>query len=153
MSRKLKGYIVNTNMNLTDENFFNITKHINFTLCDLLFSILSDKKLNSTEKSILGLILENSLSSKSYMDYGDGDECEVNSMVLNITCYKNSVLEVPHNITTDFLASSLRTSKRTIFNNLYSLIEKNIISFGREGFSEYGKIRINIGYVVSEYYK
>jgi hypothetical protein len=71
----------------------------------------------------------------------------------DITVYKDTVLEIEDYINTKYLCIALETSKRTIFNNLYSLIDKGIISFGREGFSEYGKIRLNIGFLISEYYR
>ena len=67
--------------------------------------------------------------------------------------YEDTVLEIEDYINTKYLCIALETSKRTIFNNLYSLIDKGIISFGREGFSEYGKIRLNIGFLISEYYR
>ena len=73
--------------------------------------------------------------------------------VSDITVYKDTVLEIEDYINTKYLCIALETSKRTIFNNLYSLIDKGIINFGREGFSEYGKIRLNIGFLISEYYR
>lgn len=152
MDRKLKNYIVNCNIDLTDE-MFNINTHIRFTVCDLLFSILADKKLTSTEKSILGIVIENCLGGSQYIGYDSGEGAYAYLMASDVTCYKNSTLDVPTNITTDYLSYNLKMTKKAIFNNIHSLIEKGIIDFGREKFSEYGRITLNIGYLVNEYYR
>ena len=148
--RKLKDYLTGMNIDLTEERFYN-TKCLKFKASDLLLSILIDKRLNSTEKAILGIIFDESFSSKCKDSISGNFNLEY--FVSDITVYKDTVLEIEDYINTKYLCIALETSKRTIFNNLYSLIDKGIISFGREGFSEYGKIRLNIGFLVSEYYK
>lgn len=151
--RKLKGYLTGMNINLTTERYENINC-LKFKVSDLLLSVLIDKRLNSTEKAILGVIFDNVFSSKgNEVNYFMDENCNINYFASDVTVYKDSVLEVNTDINTKYLCIELDTSKRTIFNNLYSLIDKGIISFGREGFSEYGKIRLNIGFLVSEYYK
>ena len=148
--RKLKNYLTGMNIDLTEERFYN-TKCLKFKVSDLLLSILIDKRLNSTEKAILGIIFDESFSSKCKDSISGNFNLEY--FVSDITVYKDTVLEIEDYINTKYLCISLETSKRTIFNNLYSLIDKGIISFGREGFSEYGKIRLNIGFLISEYYR
>ena len=148
--RKLKNYLTGMNIDLTEERFYN-TKCLKFKVSDLLLSILIDKRLNSTEKAILGIIFDESFSSKCKDSISGNFNLEY--FVSDITVYKDTVLEIEDYINTKYLCIALETSKRTIFNNLYSLIDKGIISFGREGFSEYGKIRLNIGFLVSKYYK
>lgn len=148
--RKLKNYLTGMNIDLTEERFYN-TKCLKFKVSDLLLSILIDKRLNSTEKAILGIIFDESFSSKCKDSMSGNFNLEY--FVSDITVYKDTVLEIEDYINTKYLCISLETSKRTIFNNLYSLIDKGIISFGREGFSEYGKIRLNIGFLISEYYR
>ena len=151
--RKLKGYLTGMNINFTTERYENINC-LKFKVSDLLLSVLIDKRLNSTEKAILGVIFDNVFSSKgNEVNYFMDENCNINYFASDVTVYKDSVLEVNTDINTKYLCIELDTSKRTIFNNLYSLIDKGIISFGREGFSEYGKIRLNIGFLVSEYYK
>ena len=148
--RKLKNYLTGINVDLTEERFYN-TKCLKFKASDLLLSILIDKRLNSTEKAILGIIFDESFSSKCKDSISGNFNLEY--FVSDITVYKDTVLEIEDYINTKYLCIALETSKRTIFNNLYSLIDKGIISFGREGFSEYGKIRLNIGFLISEYYR
>ena len=148
--RKLKNYLTGMNIDLTEERFYN-TKCLKFKVSDLLLSILIDKRLNSTEKAILGIIFDESFSSKCKDSISGNFNLEY--FVSDITVYKDTVLEIEDYINTKYLCIALETSKRTIFNNLYSLIDKGIISFGREGFSEYGKIRLNIGFLISEYYR
>ena len=148
--RKLKDYLTGMNIDLTEERFYN-TKCLKFKTSDLLLSILIDKRLNSTEKAILGIIFDESFSSKCKDSISGNFNLEY--FVSDITVYKDTVLEIEDYINTKYLCIALETSKRTIFNNLYSLIDKGIISFGREGFSEYGKIRLNIGFLISEYYR
>ena len=148
--RKLKDYLTGMNIDLTEERFYN-TKCLKFKVSDLLLSILIDKRLNSTEKAILGIIFDESFSSKCKDSISGNFNLEY--FVSDITVYKDTVLEIEDYINTKYLCIALETSKRTIFNNLYSLIDKGIISFGREGFSEYGKIRLNIGFLISEYYR
>ena len=148
--RKLKDYLTGMNIDLTEERFYN-TKCLKFKASDLLLSILIDKRLNSTEKAILGIIFDESFSSKCKDSMSGNFNLEY--FVSDITVYKDTVLEIEDYINTKYLCIALETSKRTIFNNLYSLIDKGIISFGREGFSEYGKIRLNIGFLISEYYR
>jgi hypothetical protein len=148
--RKLKNYLTGMNIDLTEERFYN-TKCLKFKASDLLLSILIDKRLNSTEKAILGIIFDESFSSKCKDSISGNFNLEY--FVSDITVYKDTVLEIEDYINTKYLCIALETSKRTIFNNLYSLIDKGIISFGREGFSEYGKIRLNIGFLISEYYR
>jgi hypothetical protein len=148
--RKLKNYLTGMNIDLTEERFYN-TKCLKFKASDLLLSILIDKRLNSTEKAILGIIFDESFSSKCKDSMSGNFNLEY--FVSDITVYKDTVLEIEDYINTKYLCIALETSKRTIFNNLYSLIDKGIISFGREGFSEYGKIRLNIGFLISEYYR
>ena len=148
--RKLKNYITGMNVNLTEERFYN-TRCLKFKIADILLSILIDKRLNSTEKAILGIIFDESFSSKCKDSISGNFNLEY--FVSDITVYKDTVLEIEDYINTKYLCIALETSKRTIFNNLYSLIDKGIISFGREGFSEYGKIRLNIGFLISEYYR
>ena len=148
--RKLKNYLTGMNIDLTEERFYN-TKCLKFKASDLLLSILIDKRLNSTEKAILGIIFDESFSSKCKDSMSGNFNLEY--FVSDITVYKDTVLEIEDYINTKYLCIALETSKRTIFNNLYSLIDKGIINFGREGFSEYGKIRLNIGFLVSKYYK
>ena len=151
--RKLKGYLTGMNINLTTERYENINC-LKFKVSDLLLSVLIDKRLNSTEKAILGVIFDNVFSSKgNEVNYFMDEYCNIKYFASDVTVYKDSVLEVNTDINTKYLCIELDTSKRTIFNNLYSLIDKGIISFGREGFSEYGKIRLNIGFLLSEYYK
>jgi hypothetical protein len=148
--RKLKNYLTGMNIDLTEERFYN-TKCLKFKASDLLLSVLIDKRLNSTEKAILGIIFDESFSSKCKDSISGNFNLEY--FVSDITVYKDTVLEIEDYINTKYLCIALETSKRTIFNNLYSLIDKGIISFGREAFSEYGKIRLNIGFLVSKYYK
>ena len=148
--RKLKNYLTGMNIDLTEERFYN-TKCLKFKASDLLLSILIDKRLNSTEKAILGIIFDESFSSKCKDSISGNFNLEY--FVSDITVYEDTVLEIEDYINTKYLCIALETSKRTIFNNLYSLIDKGIISFGREGFSEYGKIRLNIGFLISEYYR
>lgn len=148
--RKLKNYLTGMNIDLTEERFYN-TKCLKFKVSDLLLSILIDKRLNSTEKAILGIIFDESFSSKCKDSISGNFNLEY--FVSDITVYEDTVLEIEDYINTKYLCIALETSKRTIFNNLYSLIDKGIISFGREAFSEYGKIRLNIGFLVSKYYK
>ena len=148
--RKLKNYITGMNVNLTEERFYN-TRCLKFKIADILLSILIDKRLNSSEKAILGIIFDESFSSKCKDSMSGNFNLEY--FASDVTVYKDTVLEIEDYINTKYLCIALETSKRTIFNNLYSLIDKGIISFGREGFSEYGKIRLNIGFLVSEYYK
>ena len=148
--RKLKNYITGMNVNLTEERFYN-TRCLKFKIADILLSILIDKRLNSTEKAILGIIFDESFSSKCKDSISGNFNLEY--FVSDITVYEDTVLEIEDYINTKYLCIALETSKRTIFNNLYSLIDKGIISFGREGFSEYGKIRLNIGFLISEYYR
>jgi hypothetical protein len=148
--RKLKNYLTGMNIDLTEERFYN-TKCLKFKASDLLLSVLIDKRLNSTEKAILGIIFDESFSSKCKDSMSGNFNLEY--FVSDITVYKDTVLEIEDYINTKYLCIALETSKRTIFNNLYSLIDKGIISFGREGFSEYGKIRLNIGFLISEYYR
>jgi hypothetical protein len=148
--RKLKNYLTGMNIDLTEERFYN-TKCLKFKASDLLLSILIDKRLNSTEKAILGIIFDESFSSECKDSMSGNFNLEY--FVSDITVYKDTVLEIEDYINTKYLCIALETSKRTIFNNLYSLIDKGIISFGREGFSEYGKIRLNIGFLISEYYR
>ena len=148
--RKLKNYLTGMNIDLTEERFYN-TKCLKFKASDLLLSILIDKRLNSTEKAILGIIFDESFSSKCKDSISGNFNLEY--FVSDITVYKDTVLEIEDYINTKYLCIALETSKKTIFNNLYSLIDKGIISFGREGFSEYWKIRLNIGFLISEYYR
>ena len=150
--RKLKNYITGMNVNLTEERFYN-TRCLKFKIADILLSILIDKRLNSTEKAILGIIFDETFSSEcsSIDNFMEGSKIEY--FTSDITVYEDTVLEIEDYINTKYLCIALETSKRTIFNNLYSLIDKGIISFGREAFSEYGKIRLNIGFLVSKYYK
>ena len=146
--RKLKGYLTGMNINLTTERYENINC-LKFKVSDLLLSVLIDKRLNSTEKAILGIIFDESFSSKCKDSMSGNFNLEY--FASDITVYKDTVLEIEDYINTKYLCIALETSKRTIFNNLYSLIDKGIISFGREGFSEYGKIRLNIVFLISEY--
>ena len=148
--RKLKNYLTGMNIDLTEERFYN-TKCLKFKASDLLLSILIDKRLNSTEKAILGIIFDESFSSKCKDSMSGNFNLEY--FASDVTVYKDTVLEIEDYINTKYLCIALETSKKTIFNNLYSLIDKGIISFGREGFSEYGKIRLNIGFLISEYYR
>ena len=150
--RKLKNYISGMNVNLTEEKFYYVNC-LKFKVSDLLLSILIDKRLNSTEKAILGIIFDDTFSSECSSINDFMGESKLEYFASDVTVYKDTVLEIDASINTKYLCIKLETSKRTIFNNLYSLIDKGIISFGREGFSEYGKIRLNIGFLVSEYYK
>lgn len=150
--RKLKNYLTGMNVDLTEERFYN-TKCLKFKASDLLLSILIDKRLNSTEKAILGIIFDDTFSSECSSINDFMGESKLEYFASDVTVYKDTVLEIEDYINTKYLCIALETSKRTIFNNLYSLIDKGIISFGREGFSEYGKIRLNIGFLISEYYR
>ena len=125
--RKLKNYLTGMNIDLTEERFYN-TKCLKFKASDLLLSILIDKRLNSTEKAILGIIFDESFSSKCKDSISGNFNLEY--FVSDITVYKDTVLEIEDYINTKYLCIALETSKRTIFNNLYSLIDKGIISFG-----------------------
>ena len=152
MVRKLKDYMTNTKLDFTNDKYTNINQ-IYLCVSDLFISIMTDKRLNSTEKTILGIILEDAFTGIRNEDLGDGKLYEVGYIASDIKCYKDTVINISEYITTDYLVKEINTTKKTIFNNIYSLVEKKLISFGREGFSEYGKIKLNIGFIASEFYK
>ena len=152
MVRKLKDYMTNTKLDFTNDKYTNINQ-IYLCVSDLFISIMTDKRLNSTEKTILGIILEDAFTGIRNEDLGDGKLYEVGYIASDIKCYKDTVINISEYITTDYLVKEINTTKKTIFNNIYSLVDKKLISFGREGFSEYGKIKLNIGFIASEFYK
>lgn len=150
--RKLQGYLTGVNADFTkqekglktriDDNFKKVK------VSDILLSILIDKKLNSTEKAILGIIFDNTFSTKqNYEDYGD-----VKYFVSDLSINNDTSIEIDSKINTRLLCYQLDTSKKTIFTNIHNLMDKGIITFTREDFSGYGKIKLNIGFLVSEYY-
>lgn len=157
--RELKGYSTNMDLDFRkDDNerglrTFNASKSISFSVSDLLISTLTDKRLNSTEKSILGIIYDDIFSRFDIEELWGGEKIEVGYIASSVKADIDSEEEVSSDITTKYLQIELDLSKRTIFSNLYSLVEKGIISFRRESFSEFGRIRINLGYIVSRYYR
>ena len=98
--RKLKGYLTGMNINLTTERYENINC-LKFKVSDLLLCVLIDKRLNSTEKAILGVIFDNVFSSKgNEVNYFMDENCYINYFASDVTVYKDSVLEVYTDINT-----------------------------------------------------
>lgn len=121
-------------------------------IADLMLSIMIDSKLSSTEKSILGLILEDLFWDNEEIVMYDQKFIK-NDFVMDITVNDDYVTECSNNINTLNLSLTLNVSSKTIFNNINKLKEKNIIDFKRESFSEFGKFYLNLGYLVSKYYR
>ena len=77
--RKLKRFNTNTNLNLTSKDTENVSTfkrttiddiYSNISVSDLMLSILTDNDLSSTEKSIIGLFIDNLLSfDENYDEY------------------------------------------------------------------------------------
>lgn len=150
--RKLKGYLTGVNADFTkNEEGIKVKIDNNFKkvkVSDILLSILIDKRLNSTEKAILGIIFDNTFSTTdNYSGHGD-----VKYFVSDLSINNDTSIEINPKVNTKLLCAQLDTSKKTIFTNIHNLMDKGIITFVREDFSGYGKIKLNIGFLVSEYY-
>ena len=159
MKRKIKNFTQNYSIN----NFKNRLMHKDgkthvseikqtVNIADLMLSIMIDSKLSSTEKSILGLMLEDLFLDNEEIVMFDQKFIK-NDFVMDVTVNDDYVMECSSNINTLNLSSILNVSKKTIFNNINKLKEKNIIDFKRESFSEFGKFYLNLGYLVSKYYR
>lgn len=159
MKRKIKNFTQTYSIN----NFKNRLMHKDgkthvseikqtVNIADLMLSIMIDSKLSSTEKSILGLMLEDLFWDNEEIVMYDQKFIK-NDFVMNITINDDYVTECSNNINTLNLSLTLNVSSKTIFNNINKLKEKNIIDFKRESFSEFGKFYLNLGYLVSKYYR
>ena len=159
MKRKIKNFTQNYSIN----NFKNRLMHKDgkthvseikqtVNIADLMLSIMIDSKLSSTEKSILGLMLEDLFWDNEEIVMFDQKFIK-NDFVMDVTVNDDYVMECSSNINTLNLSSILNVSNKTIFNNINKLKEKNIIDFKRESFSEFGKFYLNLGYLVSKYYR
>lgn len=159
MKRKIKNFTQNYSIN----NFKNRLMHKDgkthvseikqtVNIADLMLSIMIDSKLSSTEKSILGLMLEDLFLDNEEIVMFDQKFIK-NDFVMDVTVNDDYVMECSNNINTLNLSSILNVSNKTIFNNINKLKEKNIIDFKRESFSEFGKFYLNLGYLVSKYYR
>lgn len=159
MKRKIKNFTQTYSIN----NFKNRLMHKDgkthvseikqtVNIADLMLSIMIDSKLSSTEKSILGLILEDLFWDNEEIVMYDQKFIK-NDFVMDITVNDDYVTECSNNINTLNLSLTLNVSSKTIFNNINKLKEKNIIDFKRESFSEFGKFYLNLGYLVSKYYR
>lgn len=159
MKRKIKNFTQTYSIN----NFKNRLMHKDgkthvseikqtVNIADLMLSIMIDSKLNSTEKSILGLMLEDLFWDNEEIVMYDQKFIK-NDFVMDITVNDDYVTECSNNINTLNLSLTLNVSSKTIFNNINKLKEKNIIDFKRESFSEFGKFYLNLGYLVSKYYR
>lgn len=159
--RKLKRFDTNVAINLanTSDKAKGIKKtsvediYNNFYPSDLMLSILVDKRFNSTEKAILGLFIEESLSFKDFHDMGDGNQVEVDYFPSSVTVDIDSCIVIAEYLTTKEISNRLNISMPTVFNNISTLREKGIISFERYKFGEYAKIGFNIGYLSLCYFK
>ena len=151
--RKLKGYMTGFNMSLTNDRFFNVIKHTNFSVSDLMLSVLTDKSLTTNQKAILGVIFDDVFSASQLNDLGDGTPYLAHYMASDVLVESDNTLEVSERINTDYFNKELGITKRAIFNNLHDLVNKGIINFGRKKFSEHGRITLNLGYLVNNYYK
>lgn len=159
MKRKIKNFTQTYSIN----NFKNRLMHKDgkthvseikqtVNIADLMLSIMIDSKLSSTEKSILGLMLEDLFWDNEEIIMYDQKFIK-NDFVMDITVNDDYVTECSNNINTLNLSLTLNVSNKTIFNNINKLKEKNIIDFKRESFSEFGKFYLNLGYLVSKYYR
>lgn len=159
MKRKIKNFTQTYSIN----NFKNRLMHKDgkthvseikqtVNIADLMLSIMIDNKLSSTEKSILGLMLEDLFWDNEEIIMYDQKFIK-NDFVMDITVNEDYVTECSNNINTLNLSLTLNVSSKTIFNNINKLKEKNIIDFKRESFSEFGKFYLNLGYLVSKYYR
>lgn len=159
MKRKIKNFTQTYSIN----NFKNRLMHKDgkthvseikqtVNIADLMLSIMIDSKLSSTEKSILGLMLEDLFWDNEEIIMYDQKFIK-NDFVMDITVNDDYVTECSNNINTLNLSLTLNVSSKTIFNNINKLKEKNIIDFKRESFSEFGKFYLNLGYLVSKYYR
>lgn len=159
MKRKIKNFTQTYSIN----NFKNRLMHKDgkthvseikqtVNIADLMLSIMIDSKLSSTEKSILGLMLEDLFWDNEEIVMYDQKFIK-NDFVMDITVNDDYVTECSNNINTLNLSLTLNVSSKTIFNNINKLKEKNIIDFKRESFSEFGKFYLNLGYLVSKYYR
>lgn len=159
MKRKIKNFTQTYSIN----NFKNRLMHKDgkthvseikqtVNIADLMLSIMIDSKLSSTEKSILGLMLEDLFWDNEEIIMYDQKFIK-NDFVMDITVNDDYVTECSDNINTLNLSLTLNVSSKTIFNNINKLKEKNIIDFKRESFSEFGKFYLNLGYLVSKYYR
>lgn len=159
MKRKIKNFTQTYSIN----NFKNRLMHKDgkthvseikqtVNIADLMLSIMIDNKLSSTEKSILGLMLEDLFWDNEEIVMYDQKFIK-NDFVMDITVNDDYVTECSNNINTLNLSLTLNVSSKTIFNNINKLKEKNIIDFKRESFSEFGKFYLNLGYLVSKYYR
>lgn len=159
MKRKIKNFTQTYSIN----NFKNRLMHKDgkthvseikqtVNIADLMLSIMIDSKLSSTEKSILGLMLEDLFWDNEEIIMYDQKFIK-NDFVMDITVNEDYVTECSNNINTLNLSLTLNVSSKTIFNNINKLKEKNIIDFKRESFSEFGKFYLNLGYLVSKYYR
>lgn len=159
MKRKIKNFTQTYSIN----NFKNRLMHKDgkthvseikqtVNIADLMLSIMIDSKLSSTEKSILGLMLEDLFWDNEEIVMYDQKFIK-NDFVMDITVNDDYVTECSNNINTLNLSLTLNVSSKTIFNNTNKLKEKNIIDFKRESFSEFGKFYLNLGYLLSKYYR
>lgn len=150
--RKLKKFRWDTISNLTDKSSSNESVG-KFTPADLMISILIDKRLNSTEKAIIGLFIEESLFGIQKYDDGDGNIYEDACFPSEVIAEKNTCIIIADYLTTKEISKILGISMPTVFNNISSLKEKGIISFERYKFGEYAQIGFNIGYLALTYFE
>lgn len=150
--RNLRKYSTGVNFDFTNNKFEHIN-NIKFNLSDLMISVLVDKRFSSTEKGILGVIFDETFNSSDVFDMGNNEKVNVEYIASDIKIKKDTIVNISEQINTKFLSDKLETTSRTIFTNLHSLIDKGIIEFKREKFSEYGRIKLNLGFLVTDYYK
>ncbi|HSQ87517.1 hypothetical protein [Romboutsia sp.] len=159
--RKLSKFWQNYNLDLraaTEEQSPRMKKtnvkdfETKFNISDLMLSIMTDKRLNSTEKALIGLFIEETLAAAQ--TYNDGEkDINVLTFPFEINVDKDTSITLAAALTTKKISCILDISLPTVFNNISSLKEKGIITFDRYKFGEFARIGFNIGYLVLNYYK
>ena len=153
--RKLKRFNTNTNLNLTSKDTENVSTfkrttiddiYSNISVSDLMLSILTDNDLSSTEKSIIGLFIDNLLSfDENYDEY----KIEFFPTVISIDIDSSIKLS---SIRAIYIHKPLNISLQSTIRNMNNLKIKGIIDFEKYENGKYINICFNIGELSYKYF-
>ena len=153
--RKLKRFNTNTNLNLTSKDTENVSTfkrttiddiYSNISVSDLMLSILTDNDLSSTEKSIIGLFIDNLLSfDENYDEY----KIEFFPTVISIDIDSSIKLS---SIRAIYIHKPLNISLQSTIRNMNNLKIKGIIDFEKYENGKYINVCFNIGELSYKYF-
>ena len=153
--RKLKRFNTNTNLNLTSKDTENVSAfkrttiddiYSNISVSDLMLSILTDNDLSSTEKSIIGLFIDNLLSfDENYDEY----KIEFFPTVISIDIDSSIKLS---SIRAIYIHKPLNISLQSTIRNMNNLKIKGIIDFEKYENGKYINVCFNIGELSYKYF-